>query len=145
MQATQERPTTLAGGCLCAAIRYEISFSEPGQWPPTLGDCDCTMCRKWTGALLYQNLAISADQLSPPLSSFASYKEYESSPGRFRGFCSQCGSSLIWRSEREGERHKFEVMIGSFDEKWLKRNGDSGEGGVEGILGEMLEKKDAGM
>ncbi|CEN62744.1 hypothetical protein ASPCAL09375 [Aspergillus calidoustus] len=138
MATPLDTPMTLTGGCLCAAIRYEVAFSKDRQWPPALGDCTCTMCRKWTGALLYQNIAVSQDQVSPPLSSFPSYKEYVSSPGRFRGFCSLCGSSLVWRSEREGERHKYEIMLGSLDERWLK--GTGGEGMGAGVLGELLGK-----
>ncbi|KAL3444518.1 Mss4-like protein [Aspergillus insuetus] len=138
MSSTPDTHITLTGGCLCAAIRYQVSFSKEGQWPPVLGDCNCTMCRKWTGALLYQNISVSQDRISPPLFSFPSYTEYPSSAGRFRGFCSQCGSSLVWRSEREGERHKYELMLGSFDEPWLKGTGGDGEG--EGVLGELLSK-----
>ncbi|BCS21755.1 uncharacterized protein APUU_22187S [Aspergillus puulaauensis] len=81
------------------------------------------MCRKWTGALIYQYLSISPDQVSPPLDTFATYREYPSSPGRYRGFCGQCGSSLIWRSERESELESCDLLLGSIDERWLVGGG----------------------
>jgi hypothetical protein len=88
------------------------------------------MCRKWTGSLIYQYLAISQDQISPALSSFPAYKEYASSAGRFRGFCGECGSSLVWRSDREGERQSCDLLLGSLDEQWLVEAG--------GGLGKLL-------
>lgn len=81
------------------------------------------MCRKWTGALIYQYLSICPDQVSPPLDTFATFREYPSSPGRYRGFCGQCGSSLIWRSERESELQSCDLLLGSIDERWLVGDG----------------------
>ncbi|KAL8854278.1 MAG: hypothetical protein Q9221_000992 [Calogaya cf. arnoldii] len=47
----------------------------------------------------------------------AAFKEFSSSKGVYRGFCSSCGSSFTWRSEATpGE---IEMLIGTIDEKWL--------------------------
>lgn len=27
-------PTTITGGCLCGAIRYELNLGGPSGWPP---------------------------------------------------------------------------------------------------------------
>ncbi|KAJ5675988.1 hypothetical protein N7462_008885 [Penicillium macrosclerotiorum] len=43
--------------------------------------------------------------------------EYSSSPGRFRGFCIKCGSSLIWRSE--DKKDTLDLYVGTIDERWL--------------------------
>lgn len=75
------------------------------------------MCRKWTASLIAQFLVITLEQLQPPLATFATYKEYISSHNRFRGFCSNCGSPLIWRSD--DDKSTLDLYIGTLDEKWL--------------------------
>ncbi|KAJ5112868.1 hypothetical protein N7456_001402 [Penicillium angulare] len=82
------------------------------------------MCRKWTASLLAQFIVISPTQIIPPLSSFQTFTEYSSSPRRHRGFCSRCGSSLIWRSEDKTDT--LDLYLGTIDEKWLV--GDRVEG-----------------
>jgi hypothetical protein len=84
------------------------------------------MCRKWTGSLIYQYITISPDQVSPPLSASPSYREFSSSPDRYRGFCGQCGTSLTWRSDREGEAEKCDLSLGTIDEQWLIDIGERG-------------------
>ncbi|KAJ5645772.1 hypothetical protein N7490_002144 [Penicillium lividum] len=75
------------------------------------------MCRKWTASLLTQFIVIAPKQIVPPLSSFPAYCEYSSSPRRFRGFCINCGSSLIWRSEDKTDT--LDLYLGTIDERWL--------------------------
>lgn len=75
------------------------------------------MCRKWTSSLTAQFLVISERALNPPLAQMSSYAEYQSSPRRFRGFCVQCGSSLIWRSE--DDTRTLDLFLGTLDEQWL--------------------------
>lgn len=75
------------------------------------------MCRKWTASLLPQFIVFSPDQIVPPLSSAATYREYSSSSGRYRGFCGNCGSPLIWRSE--DDRRTVDLFLGTIDERWL--------------------------
>lgn len=75
------------------------------------------MCRKWTSSLAPQFIVISPSLFTPALSSQATYTEYESSPGCYRGFCRQCGSPLLWRSIRETETVDF--FIGTIDERWI--------------------------
>lgn len=75
------------------------------------------MCRKWTASLLTQFMVISPKQIVPSLSSFPTYKEYSSSLRRFRGFCGNCGSPLIWRSEDKTDT--LDLYLGTIDEQWL--------------------------
>lgn len=79
------------------------------------------MCRKWTSSILPQILSFQVEQMTPQLqlfpSTFAEYTEYESSPRRFRGFCSRCGSSILWRSE--DDKDEFDLFLGTVDERWL--------------------------
>ncbi|RSM08322.1 hypothetical protein CEP52_004770 [Fusarium oligoseptatum] len=124
----QESPTpsSITGGCLCGAIRYTINFTAEFPWPPVSSSCQCTMCRKWTSSLVAQFLVLSPDQLTPALNTFPSFKEYTSSPGRFRGFCSDCGTSIAWRSA--DYTPIFDLYLGTLDEEWL----------VDGEMGKML-------
>ena len=91
------------------------------------------MCRKWTSSLVAQFIVVSPEQLDRPLNSSATYKEFESSPGRFRGFCGQCGTSLVWRSV--DKERTFDLFLGTVDEKWLV--GEKGAHG-DGQVGRML-------
>ncbi|KAI4157143.1 MAG: hypothetical protein L6R39_000740 [Caloplaca ligustica] len=45
------------------------------------------------------------------------YREFSSSKGVYRGFCSACGTAFTWRSEET--RDEIEILIGTIDEKWL--------------------------
>jgi hypothetical protein len=75
------------GSCLCRGVRYELS-AEPGAF----GYCHCTSCRK------------ARAQPTPPMhrsveQPFICYlkeliREFESSSGKFRAFCTNCGSPL---------------------------------------------------
>jgi hypothetical protein len=75
------------------------------------------MCRKWTASLVAQFIVIAPEQINPPLSSFQSYREYPSAPRRYRGFCGNCGSPLIWRSEDKTDT--LDLYLGTIDERWL--------------------------
>ena len=46
--------------------------------------------------------------MSPP-----AYKTFESSPGILRGFCGECGGSLMWYDTNNAD---FEILIGSMDD-----------------------------
>ncbi|KAM5345617.1 hypothetical protein ACJ41O_011478 [Fusarium nematophilum] len=117
-------PSFITGGCLCAAIRYTITFNQDFPWPPTSSSCQCTMCRKWTSSLVAQFLVLSPQQLTPALNTFPTFKEYVSSPGRFRGFCGDCGTSIAWRST--DYTPIFDLYLGTVDEKWLVGEGEVG-------------------
>ncbi|KAF2204670.1 hypothetical protein GQ43DRAFT_478033 [Delitschia confertaspora ATCC 74209] len=112
------RPQSLSGGCLCGAIRFAISLSSDGDWPPTTnGTCQCTACRKHTGNILPQYTGFKTKDISPPLTSNPEYKTYESSSTGSRGFCSKCGSSLTFNDKRDPEH--TEMNLGAFDEEVL--------------------------
>ncbi|KAF9892612.1 hypothetical protein FE257_001014 [Aspergillus nanangensis] len=117
MASSRAPENGISGGCLCEAIRYQVTFHEEGQWPPRSDICQCTMCRKFTASLFPQMLVLHPSQISPPLSSFPTYQEYESSPRRYRGSCGKCSSPLTWRSEEKP--HSFDLFLGTIDEKWL--------------------------
>ncbi|KAE9383993.1 hypothetical protein BT96DRAFT_690378, partial [Gymnopus androsaceus JB14] len=113
---TQTHPEQLTGGCLCESIRYTVRFSEEYPYPPDPHTCQCTTCRKQSGALIVHSVTVSTSQLSwttaPPA-------EFPSSPGFFRGFCPKCGSALTYRAV-EPAPDNVELLAETFDEDVLK-------------------------
>lgn len=96
---------TLTGGCLCGAIRFELS-APPGH----VAACHCNSCRKHTGA----PAAVFADvRLEHFTLTGAPIAWFESSPGARRGFCPACGSTLAYRGENLPEM--IHIHIGAFD------------------------------
>ena len=84
----------LHGGCLCGAIRFEVT--PPTKW---CAHCHCSLCRRAHGAAFVTwfgadrssfELVTGADELS----------WYQSTPAARRGFCSRCGSTIFFESER---------------------------------------------
>lgn len=80
------------------------------------------MCRKFTASLTAQFLAIKSTMLTPAFNTFATFREYESTPGVFGGFCTSCGSSLSWRTLAIPDI--VDIFIGTLDEKWLTEDRD---------------------
>ncbi|KAJ9662387.1 hypothetical protein H2201_006095 [Coniosporium apollinis] len=113
------RPTSITGGCLCGAIRYTISFPPSSPWPPPKNaTCQCTICRKFTGAIINQTAGVPTANISPPLPSNESYKTYRSSPSGKRSFCGKCGGSLTFCYDATPE--ETEIFLGSVDEEVLR-------------------------
>ena len=81
-----EETTPMTGGCLCGAVRFQITAK-----PLTASYCHCTMCQKHGGGPFMVGATV-------PLEGFSFTKgkpaAYESSPGNLRLFCGACGSSL---------------------------------------------------
>jgi hypothetical protein len=101
-------PGKARGSCLCGAVRFEVRF--PSKW---CAHCHCTMCRKEHGAGYVTWAGFPVEQFEVT-DGEASLNWYQSSPQAQRGFCSRCGSSLLFRSERwPGEIH---VAIGVLDD-----------------------------
>ena len=80
------------GGCLCGGVQFEIH----GELRDIV-NCHCSKCRKFHGnfgaytSAKIEDLKIAAQN---------SLKWYESTTDEtenvYRGFCSDCGSSLFW-------------------------------------------------
>lgn len=76
------------GSCLCKGVRYEVT-GELGDF----GYCHCTSCRKASGSAHGANAPVDRARLHL-LSGGELLREYESSPGKLRVFCSTCGSPM---------------------------------------------------
>jgi hypothetical protein len=72
------------GGCLCGAVRYEIT----GE-PTRVTYCHCSRCRRWHG---HVGAWIAVDRAGIRLVDQRGLKWFEAK----RGFCGECGSSLFW-------------------------------------------------
>ena len=96
------------GGCLCGAVRFEIDL--PSKW---CAHCHCSMCRRAHGAGYVTWVGFDSGHFKL-LSGDHHLKWYESSPGARRGFCTECGSAMLFESARwPDETH---VALGCIDD-----------------------------
>jgi hypothetical protein len=95
------------GGCLCGAVRF-VAMGQPNSvvW------CHCQSCRKHSGAPVS---VFAAFDRSAYTVTQGEITKFNSSPGRWRGFCARCGSTLTCEGELlpTGETH---FHIGAFDQ-----------------------------
>ncbi len=80
----------ITGGCLCGAVRYEAN-----QLPVGGGCCHCRMCQKAVGAPMVPMLHFPREAFR--FTSAGEPKFYKSSDIVERGFCGECGTSIIYR------------------------------------------------
>ena len=96
---------TIRGSCLCGAVKYAISGSFKA-----MGNCHCSICRKSHGAAF-----VTWGLIDPQQFCWTSGEDfvqaYESSPGKRRCFCRQCGSPLV---STDGGT-VGEVVVGTLD------------------------------
>lgn len=88
------------GSCLCRSVRF--SFSGP---PKFVADCVCQSCRHAHGAsaVCWVGVSSSAFRIE---SGAEMLSWYQSSPESERGFCTRCGTRLLFRSSKwPGEVH----------------------------------------
>ena len=85
----------LAGSCMCGSVAYEVD-ARAGP----IAHCNCQMCRKAHAAAFSSIAAVPCDKFR-----WTRGEEllvgYQSSPGKFRRFCSKCGSHIV--AERVGQ------------------------------------------
>lgn len=94
------------GGCLCGAVRYQVSGAVRD---PCF--CHCASCRRAAGAPLVPWGTFAREALRI---THGSLSEFRSSPGVWRGFCPGCGTSLTYR--REGRQDEIDVTLASLDD-----------------------------
>ena len=100
------------GSCLCGSIRYSIE-GELSDF----GYCHCVSCRKASGTAHAANAGV--DRSVFLLEDSHSYlKEYESSPGKLRAFCSNCGSSIF--AYLAATPHLIRIRLGTLDTSFGK-------------------------
>lgn len=100
----------LRGGCLCGAVRYEIS--GPAL---TVAACHCTSCRRHSGAAYSVNLIVptKAMTVTGPLAAFSD-TDTESGVPLAREHCRACGTPI--RSIPGSSPKIVAVKAGTLDE-----------------------------
>ena len=88
------------GECLCGTVKFEVTL--PTKW---CAHCHCTLCRRSHGAAFVTWFGVETDQFK-----FIQGEEkltwYHSSQESKRGFCTNCGSHILFRSTKWlGETH----------------------------------------
>ncbi len=84
----------MRGSCLCGQVEYSVErlASRPRH-------CSCSVCRKAHAAAFNTSASVRRAE-SRWLRGEAVLRSYESSPGKRRYFCGNCGSPLI--AHRDG-------------------------------------------
>ena len=87
----------LNGACMCGRVRYEIQ----GE-PRFMYQCYCGKCRAASGASFVTNIIVDADRFKITAGK-DSLAAFESSPKKFRHFCSACGSPIYSQGEKTAQ------------------------------------------
>ena len=94
-----------AGGCFCGAVRYEVSGP--------LRDvtyCHCSKCRRWHG---HFGAYTAAERKDFAITKSDGLKWHTVSPTVKRGFCTECGSSLLFE---EASDARISICAGTLDD-----------------------------
>ena len=109
------------GGCLCGSIRYEFEPNDVRNW-----FCHCRMCQQFSGAVVTNNLVVYLKDFrwvqGEP-------KYFKSSKIAERGFCADCGSSLVFAPL---QADYICIQMGTMDDPELKP--PKGHYGIEGHI-----------
>lgn len=103
------RPRTWTGGCLCGALRYEVTGEARFA-----GYCCCAQCRKASGSgfVPFIGVAGNAVRFSGERRSYVSTSE--SGVAATRNFCPECGGLVFGGVPGEDDLHT--IYAGSLDD-----------------------------
>ncbi|MGQ3099881.1 MAG: GFA family protein [Sphingopyxis solisilvae] len=96
----------IRGSCLCRSVQYEID----GLASP-IGFCHCHTCQKAHAAAAAPTARVRRESFRW-LAGEEFVKGFESSPGKVRHFCGQCGSHLV--AVRRGQ-DEYILRVGTLD------------------------------
>jgi hypothetical protein len=99
-----ESEQTRHGSCMCGDISYRVVGPIREVY-----NCHCDRCRRFTG---HHMAATAASPFNVHIDGDVSW--YSAAEGVEYGFCSQCGSSLYWRTAAQPE--KLCITAGSLDQ-----------------------------
>jgi hypothetical protein len=97
----------ITGSCLCKAVQYEYE-GEFGA----ITACHCSDCRKAQGGAAVVAAPVDATRFRWT-SGADQIREFESSPGKMRAFCNQCGTPLY--SRKNALPDMLRLRMGSID------------------------------
>lgn len=94
------------GRCLCGAVRFHAR--PPSKW---VAHCHCSRCQRAHGAGFVTWVGFEAGQvtITDPTDAL---RWHEALTGASRGFCSRCGTPMIFKSPRwAGELHLARALF----------------------------------
>ena len=103
----RSKDKAITGGCICGAIRYEISMPAIST-----GYCHCRICQRFSGSAMSTWTAFPASAVQF-LTGEPRY--FASSPIARRGFCPECGASLTYQLVRPQTASYMVVFTTSLD------------------------------
>jgi len=104
-QADRTSGSFFDGTCLCGALAFRIR--APSKW---CAHCHCTLCQRAHGAAFVTWVGVEEGQFALLTSDTLTW--FSSSEAAERGFCSACGTSVLFRSPRwPGEIHVARATI----------------------------------
>ena len=95
------------GGCLCDGVRFEISAGIRD-----IVFCHCSQCRKVQGSAFATNGVVGREAFTI-LRGEELLTAYESSPGKVKYFCRQCGSPIM--SKNVSKPDQVRIRLGTID------------------------------
>jgi len=84
----------ISGQCLCGAVRFEVE--PPTKW---CAHCHCSLCRRAHGAAFVTWFGVDSSRFRL-VADGGELKWYRSTGEARRGFCSRCGSTMLFESSR---------------------------------------------
>ena len=94
------------GGCFCGAVKFNIN--KPTLW---CSHCHCSMCQRSHGAGVVTWVGCDDDSVEID-DGKSKLQWFKSSVDAERGFCSNCASSLFFRSSQwPGELHIARALV----------------------------------
>ena len=86
--------TTVIGAGLCGSVKFAATL--PSLW---CAHCHCHMCQRFHGAPLVTWVGFAEEGFRITVGE-NTLRWYASSPVAQRGFCGDCGSSMLFKSEK---------------------------------------------
>ncbi|XZG68772.1 GFA family protein [Chitinibacteraceae bacterium HSL-7] len=97
----------MRGSCLCRSVVYEVS-----QLDSDIQHCACQTCRKAHAAAFNSGARVLHSHFRW-VQGYEHLRHFESSPGKKRFFCGQCGSHLV--AQRDG-RNDLMLRVATLDD-----------------------------
>ncbi|MDA1325776.1 MAG: GFA family protein [Proteobacteria bacterium] len=88
--------TKATGQCLCGAVTYEVEIPAKSIYE---GLCHCRDCQRYTGTAFSSSMMVPKAGMSLKGELKFYGKETERGSVMERGFCPECGSNVLCRSE----------------------------------------------
>jgi hypothetical protein len=102
-----EESTMLKGSCHCQTVRFEIDEDMEGIF-----HCHCQTCQKLNGTSYGSTGFVSSDSFKI-VAGADSLTAYESSQGKHRYFCANCGAPVYAQAQTNPDR--IGVRVGLLD------------------------------